>query len=414
MTYTRSAAHLAACLAVASLGGYTMNVAAQTPARFVQDRLAIGFWVDPPAGEGMEARYREIAEANFTLVIGGFGASQPETVAQQLALCEQFGLRAVVARAGLKASELPQSPACWGYMLRDEPNVAGFAELRALTDEIRAARPGRFGYVNLFPNYASAAQLGTATYEEHVARFVDEVNPDVLSMDHYPMMQPKADSRASYCDNLAVLRRHALRQGIPFWNFFNAMPFGPHFDPTEHSLRWQIFTSLAYGAKGVLYFCYWTPRGNEFPKGGALITAEGRKTRHYEQARRLNAAAKALGPTLMQLTSTAVVRLKAGETDATVLAETPVKAVAGTPLGEYLLGVFRHRDGRRAVLFCNYDYLYTTWPTVEFDVDPALVREVSQETGEETAVVDDSPALPGLQVSLDAGGGRLFLLPPRP
>jgi hypothetical protein len=245
-----------------------------------------------------------------------------------------------------------------------------------------------------------------------VRRFVDEVDPDVLSMDHYPMMQPKADSRSSYCANLEVLRAESLRAGVPFWNFFNSMPFGPHFDPSEHSLRWQMFTSLAYGAKGLLYFCYWTPRGDEFAKGGAIVTAEGRKTRHYDQARRLNAAVKALGPSLMKLTSTGVVRVSGdAEAAAQALAGTPIAKLAGGSTGEYLLGQFRHADGRRAVLLCNCDYLWTSWPTVEFGADLGQVREVSQETGEETPVVDDSPAMPGLQLSLDAGGGRLFLLP---
>lgn len=388
-----------------------MDAGAQEKTRFHQDRFAIGFWVDPPAGEGMADRYRDLAAANFTLVIGGFGAGTPETVREQLRLCEANDLRAVVARAGLKPEELPESPACWGYMLRDEPNVSGFADLRRDVDAIRAARPGRFGYINLFPNYANEQQLGTPTYEEHVRRFVDEVDTDVLSMDHYPMMQPKADSRTSYGENLEVLRSHSLRAGIPFWNFFNTMPFGPHFDPTEHSIRWQVFTSLAYGAKGVLYFCYWTPRGDEFPKGGAIITAEGRKTRHYDQARRLNAAVKAMGPTLMQLTSEGVVRVSGAAPGAEALKGTPITALTGHPTAEYLLGRFRHADGRRAVLLCNYDYLYTSWPTVEFSVDAGQVREVSQETGVEIPVLDDSPDMPGLQLSLDAGAGRLFLLP---
>jgi len=39
-------------------------------ARFHQDRFAIGYWVGPQTSENLEARYREIAEANFTLVIG--------------------------------------------------------------------------------------------------------------------------------------------------------------------------------------------------------------------------------------------------------------------------------------------------------------------------------------------------------
>jgi len=403
----------ATALACILLGGLLVTPSAVAQDRFVQDRFAIGFWVDPPMDANADAHYREIAEANFTTVIGGFGGTTPDTVSQQLELCERYGLRAVVSQAGLPADRLPESVACWGYMLRDEPSAGDFASLRATVDAIRAARPGRLAYINILPNYANAQQLGTPTYDEHVRRFVDEVDVDVLSMDHYPMMQPGADSRQSYCDNLEAMRRESLRKGIPYWNFFNSMPYGPHYDPSEHSLRWQIFTTLAYGARGILYFCYWTPRGGEFPKGGAIITAEGRKTRHYEQAKRLNTAVKALGPTLMKLTSEKVVRVKPGDDAAAALAGTPVTGLDYGPQGDFLVGVFRHADGRRAVLLNNYDFLYTSWPTVTFDVDPAQVLEVSQETGAETPVLDDSPDMPGLQVSLDAGAGRLFLLPPK-
>jgi hypothetical protein len=228
-------------------------------------------------------------------------------------------------------------------------------------------------------------------------------------MDYYPMLDPKSDGRDGYCGNLAVMRKYSLERGIPFWNFFNTMPFGPHYDPTEAHLRWQIYTSLAYGAKGILYFCYWTPRGGEFPRGGAIITAEGRRTRHYDQAKRINAGLKNLGPTLMKLTSTAVVRIKAADDPAAGLAETPIKSISKG--GDYLIGVFKHQDGRRAVLLNNYDPNYTSWPTVEFAVADKDVVEVDAADGKEKPVRDDSPDMPGLQVSLDAGEGRLFLLP---
>ncbi|UCG15981.1 MAG: hypothetical protein JSV19_11875 [Phycisphaerales bacterium] len=377
-------------------------------ARFTQDRFAIGFWVDPPAGEDMGARYAEIAEAEFTLVIGGFGAKTPETVQRQLELCRKHGLRAIVAMAGLGPEQLPDVPACWGYCVRDEPNARDFLALRAQVDAIRKARPGRLAYINLFPNYASAAQLGTATYDEHVRRFVEEVDVDVLSMDHYPLMRPDADGRDAYCRNLETMRQVSLAAKIPFWNFFNTMPFGPHSDPTEAQLRWQIYTSLAYGAKGVLYFCYWTPRGDEFPKGGAIITADGRRTRHYDQAARINFGLKNLGPTLMHLTSTGVYRIRPKDDPASVLTGTAVRRL--TP-GEYLIGTFRHADGRRAVLLNNYHFAYTAWPTVEFDCDQSKVVEIDPTTGRDTPVLDDSPAMSGLQLSIDAGAGRLFLLP---
>ena len=59
----------------------------------------------------------------------------------------------------------------------------------------------------------------------------------------------------------------------------------------------------------------------------------------------------------------------------------------------------------------NYHFAYSQWPTIEFAADPAGGVEVDPKTGRETPVKDDSPDMPGLQLSLDAGEGRLFLLP---
>jgi hypothetical protein len=241
-------------------------------------------------------------------------------------------------------------------------------------------------------------------------------------MDHYPLMRPGADGRDSYLENLATLRTHSLQAGIPFWNFFYSMPFNDRLDPTEAQIRWQIFASVAHGAKGVLYFCYWTPGkgaagAGEFPKGGAIITAEGIKTRHYDEARRINAELKNLGPTLMKLTSLRVVRLKKDTDSRAALAGLPLRAitrVAGDPQGEFIIGLFSHADGRRAVLILNNDYSFTAWPTVEFASGSAAeVMEVSKSTGEAAPVIDDSPELKGLQLSFGAGDARLFLLPAR-
>ena len=95
-------------------------------------------------------------------------------------------------------------------------------------------------------------------------------------MDHYQRFSPEADGRDGYCQNLEVMREQSLAAGVPFWNFFNTMPYGSHTDPTEAQLRWQINASLAYGAKGVMYFCYWTPGGAEFPKAAPSFAATAR------------------------------------------------------------------------------------------------------------------------------------------
>lgn len=305
--------------------------------RFVQDRIAIGFWVDPPAKEITDARYKEIADANFTFVIGNFGPQTPKDVDKQLALCKKYGLMAIVRGDLYPDDKLPNHPNCWGYHIVDEPGANAIPDIKKRIDAIRKVRPGKLGYVNLFPDYAPLWALNTASYDEHVERFAKESGVDVLSMDHYPMLSPTADGRDGYCNNLAVMRKYSVECGLPFWNFFNTMPFGPHYDPTESHIRWQIYTSLTYGAKGIMYFCYWSPEGpgGEFPKGGAIITGTGQRTRHYEQAKRINAGIKNLGPTLMKLTSTGVIRIKPTDDPGKLLENTPIKSI--TRGGDYLL-----------------------------------------------------------------------------
>lgn len=392
------------------LFSFFIAVALGTPAvagpvvRFQQDEFCIGFFIDPPIGEDAHARYREIAEANFNVMTGLVGPKTPELLAKHVRLAKRHGLKTITASAGLPDEALPDAEHVWGYFLRDEPSAKDFPALAERVAALRAARPGKLGYINLFPSYCDLERLGTPSYEEHVRRFVAEVNPDVLCMDHYPFMRPDRDTRDAYLGDIDTMRRHALAAGIPWWNYFNTMPFGPHYDPTEAQLRWQIFASVAYGARGVLYFCYWTPEGAEFPKGGAILTADGRRTRHYGQAQRINAKLKAWGPHLMTLTSEA-----AGKITAPATAGTPLRALSE---GEFVYGVLRQEDGRRALVLVNHSTGYTAWPTVEFDVPAAEVMELDADAGALAPVIDDSPAMPGLQLSFDAGDARLFVLPP--
>ncbi|MCX7019550.1 MAG: hypothetical protein WCK47_09695 [bacterium] len=403
---------LAACAACATTS------AAAAKQRFTQDRFVIGLWVEPPADDQMEARYREMAGAGFNLVTDCCMTTRPEQVLRQLALCKRFGMKAIVPCLEADPARLPLSAACMGCLVKDEPAVAEFPGLRARVDAIRRERPGKLAFINMYPDYVNPAAVGARDYNDYAERFARELDVDVLCMDHYPLFRPdQPDGRDAYCRNLGVMRRLSLERGVPFWNFFNAMPFGPHTDPTEAQIRWQINATLAYGGKGVLYFCYWTPTGGEFPKGGAIITPDGRRTRHYAQARRINAELNNWGPVLMKLVSEGVARIAPNTTDTTAaLAGSPlikIASVPGDPAPDCLVGWFRHADGRRAVIICNYHFAYTAWPTMEFAAPADKVTEVDRSSGKERPVIDDSPAIAGLQLSLDAGDARLFLLPPQ-
>lgn len=239
------------------------------------------------------------------------------------------------------------SPAFWGFDVKDEPNTNEFPALRDVSDQIASLYPGRLRFINLLPNYATSAQYNATNYTAYVKQFVEQVKPDVLCMDHYPFFEIPDDdgceSRAGYRANLAVLREASLAADIPFWNYFNTMPFGGHSDPTEAQLAWQIFTSLAYGAKGVLYFCYWSPagQGTDFFRGGGVVYPRGslnssagppgdislssaklyRKGAHYRHATRLNSIVKNWGRAqyLLGATSTGVFRGVSAEPYVTIV-----------------------------------------------------------------------------------------------
>jgi len=407
VTPNRSVAFIAFCLLFNCFASAALYGAEATN-RFVQKEFVIGLWNSPERGD-FDKAYKEIGEANFNLVVGTLGTN----AIGQLKLCGRYGVKALVS-APVDAA-IPESPAFMGYMLADEPAAGGFPEMARLTEEVRAKRPGKLAYVNLFPNYAPVWTFGGPTYDDYIGGFIKIVKPDVLSMDHYPVMRPDGDSRPSYRANLESCRKQSLAANIPFWNYFASMPFADHVDPTEAQLRWQIFTSIAYGAKGVLYFCYWTPGGPPFQKGGAIITADGRQTRHYDEARRINAELKSWGPTLMKLRNTGVYYVST--TNATAVPAscglTNLAGVAGDPVANYLVGSFDTADGSRAVVIVNDSYSFTGWLTLKFEVPMAQIQEVSKTTGQLARVVDDSPDIQGLQISFGAGDARLFVLPHR-
>ncbi len=405
-------------IAAFALTSKPFAVVADHPEAVPQREFVISFMIPPPFSENS---YRQIANAHFNtvpLLHNGTDAQRQEMVRYLEALELRF--MAYTANVPFEAlCDLPQGAECMGYFLGDEPGADQFSALALKTREIRRLRPDKLVFANLYPNWATTKQLQASAYEEYVDRYLAAVAPDVLCFDHYPLIrpdQPIEPGWARYHSNLALIRAKALEREIPFWVFVNAMPYSTHTAPTEAQLRWQINASLAYGTKGILYFAYYTlPDWHEFRKGGALVAADGRTTRQYEHAKRINLELKNIGPVLMDLTSDAVIHIGAHDNASRLLENCAISHIGPSestdPPHNYLIGTFRHKDGRRAVMINNGSFSFSAWATVVFDADIQRVTEVARQSGEEVPVQDESPNLPGFQISLDASDSRLFLLP---
>ena len=237
-------------------------------------------------------RYREMAAAGFTHNL----FSWPDTAAALAALdaAHRAGMKlfvqtpAVHQRPQDVVPHVRNHPALAGYNITDEPSADAFEKWGRIVREVRRLDPRHPCYINLFPTYAApGSQLGTATYQEYLDLFIRTTGVDLLSFDHYPVMENGL--RKDFYQNLELVSATARREGLPFWAFAlctaitHAYPI-----PTLGHLRLQQYSNLAYGAQGLQYFTYVTPiPGAEAFHDGPIET-DGRRTGVYDLVARFN------------------------------------------------------------------------------------------------------------------------------
>ena len=275
-----------------------------TQASFAQDKLEskghipILGWYSIPPEEATSARYMEMRDAGFDYSFSFLG--NLEEVQKSLDAAQKAGMKIVIGCPELKTEtektvkRFMNHPALAGYFLRDEPAVDAFTDLGNWAKRVNAVDAKHFCYVNLFPNYATATQLGTSDYREYVNKFAKEVPLYFLSYDSYPLTT--ADGVYSkWHQNLEIFADEAKKVNKPFWGFAQSVLFDDfHEVPTLATMRVQMYTNLAYGAQGLQYFTYWTPVSSTEDFRGAPISLTGKRSAVYDDIKLLNQEIKNL------------------------------------------------------------------------------------------------------------------------
>ncbi|MFD0716272.1 beta-galactosidase [Paenibacillus sp. GCM10027626] len=248
------------------------------------------------------------------------------------------------------------------------------------------------------------------SYEDYVYRWVSK-HPDVLVYDHYPFLESGA-TRNDYYENLEIIRRQSLLGKIDFWSYIQSVGItGTYRVPSKEEMRYQIYTNLAYGAKGYIYFTYWTPQNavwNE-PFHDGIILPDGTKNISYTWAREINGEVLKLGPALTSLTSQAVYHTGTIPNGSTALPASffwqPMDNTQPAVIGYFVSG-----SGRKYVMVVNRDTVNSRTLTFALTPKPLAVTEISKTTGGEDATDYDS-ATGQLSASFAPGEGKLFTLP---
>ena len=455
-----------------ALWGEGSALAASAATILADGRFPIGLWSPPPPAQTTLERYQEIAAAGFNFVIGGNGVtndninpaaldaaaannlrflltdgklrniihnstaatSTSARQAQETSIMQRLLSRGIARSSSpatadststdpweevrLRINQLMQlygeHPALSGLNLYDEPSRAMFETVGYAREVLQGLAPEQLPYANVWPSYTSLGALGTSTYEEYLQLYLTEVKPDLLCFDHYPLLS-KTEITSDYFYNWAVIRRFALQAGISPWVFIQSVDFwgntGGHRRPEEAEIRWQVNASLAYGAKGVQYFTYWTPNlapGASIQFGESLVSRAGLLTPLYDYAKRVNDYLKVVGKVLLPLTSERVVHAnerplprgaRAFEADGYVT------SVSGSPV---ILGRFRDPAGgtERYLLVANRSFADAAETRLTLSNSVSEVYKLDSQTGTLSPLAQKGSVL----LRIAPGGARVYLL----
>lgn len=288
--------------------------------RWDRSKLMIGAYVLAPYARS-EAHVRDIAACGVDCIMSmdpdyealdwfskyGLGAFVRFIVPEWWGGCPAGQMATInpLLRYEAAADSFTDHPAIWGIDVGDEPSALDFPHYGKVIPLVERRFPMQFAYLNLYPNYASTSentgeevvsQLGTATYQEYIDRYVANVPTDYISYDFY-MYANTVDNAFS---NLWTVADACRDTGRALWI---VLQVNSHREDTVISLnhmRFQAYTAMAFGAESISWGCY--THGWWYNN---VLDEEGHKTAQYDKLKAMNAELHALGVTYMRYRRTA-------------------------------------------------------------------------------------------------------------
>ena len=310
----------------------------------------------------------------------------------KLESCRAAGLKLMAEHARPEdAAKLKSDSAIWGYHLADEPKAPIFPALAEQIKNFREADPNHPANINML---CFAGEL--------LQHYMRTVKPEVLSYDHYPWWW----GSHSHFEKLEQHRDASLAAGIPLtcWIEANANPnieWGGDqaCDPDNAvKLRQSVFTSLAYGVKGIQWFS-----GEQIFKPGTTELNEC-----GQQIAKLNGALQKLGPILLNLRSVDVFHTKPLPRRTHESQHDHWAQVIGE---ELLWGMFKDADDTDYILVANRDIHHRQQATIQFQRagygrKVKSVQRLDKTTGAWTPLSSNVRVL--FVENLEPGDGQLF------
>ena len=291
-------------------------------------------WVGPPpkvyGGTDYltEERFREVKESGINLLYILTFENDFESAKRMVELAEKEGIYVMVpdsrfaredfdVEAYLPELEFYKSHKnVLGLNIYDEPGQHQFPTIAKNCEKLRPYMDDLVFFVNHMPMYATPSQLSGSwwssppeyeneTTAEYYYDFMDSFYKSVdvcaVSYDFYPFRHEKGVCDPHYFDQLFVAKKMAEKYGKDIWNFTQVTSWNRDCvrNMTYGEISWLNNTSIACGVTGLQYFCYWTPCDGVETFENAMISRDGRRTKHFYFVKDLNEKLDKIAPFIL-------------------------------------------------------------------------------------------------------------------
>ncbi|MBE6586610.1 MAG: hypothetical protein E7645_08885 [Ruminococcaceae bacterium] len=297
--------------------------------------LSITYWYGIRKEYLSRERLIEAKDAGFNLIECAYDT---ETNKQVLTWCEELDLKANVndPRMGIALAggegwesaldaviaDYRDYPAVNRFFMKDEPVDEYFPTLGRVARYLHEHDPRHGEYINFLPHHAVPQIEGMDVldrYNLHMDRYIAEVQPSLLSYDHYSLTYRQVDSlegktparlseenikrngwegnlyeavdAPNFYDNLMLVRNKAAEVGVPWMAIILLVEHWHYRWPTEGEVRWEAFSALAHGVSALSYFTYWTPGTSHtepWSYHNGIILSDGTRGEKYEIVKAIN------------------------------------------------------------------------------------------------------------------------------
>ena len=269
--------------------------------------------------------------------------------------------------------------------------------------------------------YADEISNSEQNYKQYVDDYVisQSYKPQLFCVDYYPLLN--GGFRNTYFQNLKILREKSMQYNIPFWTIVLASEHLGYKDPTINEIRMQVYSSLAYGAKGVGYYLYSLDTSFRIGYNSAILEDNFNITGadhgpKYDGIKTLNDEAKALGTTLLNLIPIAVYHNSIYPNNQQGINDdlfsnsdrvyNIVSGVSGDTGSKAMIGYFKHKTTDDDYLFIvNKDTESSHTFTINLNNEASSIYEISNTTGSEVLRYQNSTTI---SASVNPGSGRLY------